>query len=62
LVLEETGRPVIVFSNSTNRHLEVPIRAESWEEVERSVRDHYAEWRKQKGVDEEPPPEDEPAG
>lgn len=32
-------KPVIVFSNSTNRHLQATLRAGTWEDVERIVRE-----------------------
>lgn len=54
-VLQDTGRPVIVYSNSTNRDLGAPLRADSWEDVERIVREHYARWLQQRGITEEPP-------
>jgi 5'(3')-deoxyribonucleotidase len=36
LALQE--RPVVVFSNPTNRHLAAPLRADTWEEAEQIVR------------------------
>jgi 5'(3')-deoxyribonucleotidase len=35
-------KPVIVFSNPTNRNLEAPMRAESWDDVERIVREQVS--------------------
>jgi 5'(3')-deoxyribonucleotidase len=32
-------KPVIVFSNATNRYLDASLRADTWDEVERLVRD-----------------------
>lgn len=34
----DAGRPCIVFSNPTNRELQVPLRAENWEDVYELVR------------------------
>ena len=38
------GSEVIIFTNSTNRHLP-GLRADSWSKVERIVLDRYGEWR-----------------
>lgn len=44
LRLREQGCRTIVFSNSTNRHIEGP-RAESWAAVEKLVLEAYEEWK-----------------
>lgn len=38
---------VIIFSNSTNRHV-VGTRAESWDEIEPLVKERVAAWRQKK--------------
>ena len=45
--LEETGKPVIAFTNSTNVHMDpAPVlRAANWAEVEATVRERYQEWQ-----------------
>ncbi len=43
--LREAGQQVIVFRNSTNRHLKAPA-AESWLEVEEWVIQKYGAWKK----------------
>ncbi|MCX7891066.1 MAG: hypothetical protein N2544_01695 [Burkholderiales bacterium] len=43
--LAREGHPVIIVSNSTNRHLPGP-RGESWEEIERLVLDALARWER----------------
>lgn len=42
--LRRLGLKVIIFSNSTNRHLD-GLRADSWLDVERLVLDDLARWR-----------------
>ena len=46
--LRADGHPTIVFSNSTNLHLDGP-RAESWEEVERQVLDELTSSDRREG-------------
>ena len=43
LSLREDGNTVVVFTNSTNRGVPGP-RADNWDEVERSVLAHKADW------------------
>jgi 5'(3')-deoxyribonucleotidase len=44
--LQEAGKRVIAFTNSTNRTMQPPprLRANSWEEVEAMARDEYKRW------------------
>jgi len=44
--LRNAGQKVIIFTNSTNRHLE-GLRADTWLEVEEIVMKDYAEWKEQ---------------
>jgi 5'(3')-deoxyribonucleotidase len=50
--LMEAKREVICFTNSTNRCLTPapPLRADSWTEVERMVRQRYYAWREARGL------------
>jgi beta-phosphoglucomutase-like phosphatase (HAD superfamily) len=42
--LRDAGHKCIIFTNSTNRHME-GLRANTWDEVEEIVREEYASWR-----------------
>ncbi|MFZ5531605.1 MAG: 5' nucleotidase, NT5C type [Pseudomonadota bacterium] len=44
LEYRKAGSDVIIFSNSTNRHME-GLRADAWEEAERIVQAKYSDWR-----------------
>jgi 5'(3')-deoxyribonucleotidase len=41
--LHDAGKPVIVFTNPTNRHIDAGLRADSWSQVEELVRNFVAE-------------------
>lgn len=45
--LRADGHPTIVFTTSANRDLEGP-RADTWEDVEAIVEEHYAEWKRER--------------
>ena len=45
LKLTSEGNECIIFTNSTNKHMQGGLRANNWDEVEIIVRDRYAEWR-----------------
>lgn len=46
LELRALGHPTIVFTNSTNRHIDSP-RADNWTEVERLVREEFQRWQQE---------------
>ncbi|WET80542.1 hypothetical protein P3102_04630 [Amycolatopsis sp. QT-25] len=48
--LQETGKPVIAYTNSTNRRMAPAplLRADSWDEAEDLVRERYYYWRRAK--------------
>jgi beta-phosphoglucomutase-like phosphatase (HAD superfamily) len=50
--LENAGRKVIAFSNSTNTMMDPApaMRADTWQETEDIVRRHYNEWRRARGL------------
>lgn len=48
--LREAGQDVIVFTNSTNRHLDAP-RASSWAEVEPLVMQRFEAWKAEQNRD-----------
>ncbi len=56
--LRKDNKPVIIFSNSTNRNIpdEPGGRAESWEQAERMVRQHYYEWLDKHHLEHPPGP------
>lgn len=45
LRLQEQGKPVITFTNSTNVHTAAKRRAGSWQEAEAMIRETYYEYR-----------------
>jgi 5'(3')-deoxyribonucleotidase len=50
--LEDAGRKVIAFSNSTNAAMTPApaIRASTWQEAEQIVRNQYYDWRRDRGL------------
>lgn len=50
--LEEAGRTVIAFTNSTNRTMspEPLLRADNWNDAEDIIRDRYYTWRRSIGL------------
>ncbi len=44
-ILKAKKRPVIVFSNSTNRDVNTDLRGDDWSQVEAIVQRHAEEWR-----------------
>jgi 5'(3')-deoxyribonucleotidase len=48
--LEAAGAKAIVFTNSTNRHLQTALRARTWLEVERLVMAEFQAWQERSEV------------
>lgn len=50
--LENESKPVVAFTNSTNRNMNPPpsLRADSWDVAEKIVRERYYEWRTERGL------------
>jgi 5'(3')-deoxyribonucleotidase len=56
--LQDAGRTVIAFTNSTNRNMDPTpeIRADGWDQAEKIVREHYYRWRGIRGLSLPPGP------
>lgn len=49
---QETKRPVIAYTNSTNQYMNPApsMRADTWDDAEKMIRDRYYSWRSERGL------------